>query len=107
MNITIQLQSNFSQVRLASAVLCMAFAAVSFNYVYLYLAEVYPTTMRNRVTAGCIAVAEVKFIEDSEDDVGNNLTCAMCTILLKRLHCSSKFQNCKEQMYSIHSYSDE
>ena len=39
--------------------LCMAFAAVSFNYVYLYLAEVYPTTMRNRVTAGCIAVAEV------------------------------------------------
>ncbi|KAL5254279.1 hypothetical protein ACHWQZ_G013905 [Mnemiopsis leidyi] len=47
------------QVRLASAVLCMAFAAVSFNYVYLYLAEVYPTTMRNRVTAGCIAVAEI------------------------------------------------
>ena len=48
------------QVRLASAVLCMAFAAVSFNYVYLYLAEVYPPTMRNRVTAGCIAVAEVR-----------------------------------------------
>ncbi|XP_063682248.1 uncharacterized protein LOC134817073 [Bolinopsis microptera] len=47
------------QIRLASAVLCMAFAAVSFNYVYLYLAEVYPTSMRNRVTAGCIAVAEI------------------------------------------------
>ena len=35
-----------------SAVLCMAFLCVSFNYVYLYLAEVYPTSLRNRVTAG-------------------------------------------------------
>ena len=39
----------------------MAFAAVSFNYVYLYMAEVYPTTIRNRMMAGCIAVAEVSY----------------------------------------------
>lgn len=48
-----------SEIRLASAVLCMAFAAVSFNYVYLFMAEVYPTTIRNRILAGCIAVAEI------------------------------------------------